>query len=95
MPRWDNSERTPLAQLRANAGLSRNQASVLLDVALNTLGRYETGQSELPLDVAEDMTILYSVPFDDIRTACSSIRKQGKRHPQLSNFILKKESVAS
>lgn len=90
MPRWDNSARTPLAQLRANAGLTRTQASVLLDVALNTLGRYETGQSELPLDIAEDMTLLYNVPFDDIRTACSSVRRKGKRQPQFKNLFLRK-----
>ncbi|MBR0075171.1 MAG: helix-turn-helix transcriptional regulator, partial [Synergistaceae bacterium] len=62
MSRWKNADRTPLAVLRANAGLSRNQASVLLDVALNTLGRYETGEGEVPLDIAEDMSILYKVP---------------------------------
>ena len=93
MPRWDNSDRTPLAQLRANAGLTRTQASVLLDVALNTLGRYESGQSELPLDIAEDMTLLYRVPFDDIRTACSSVRKKGKRQPQFKKWFFRKGEV--
>ena len=94
MPRWTNSDRTPLAILRANAGLSRTQASVLLDVALNTLGRYETGQSELPLDVAEDMAILYKIPFDEIRTACASIRRQNKRFPQLSQLNLQGKAIA-
>ena len=88
MPRWNDSDRTPLAQIRANAGFSRNQASVLLDVALNTLGRYETGQSELPLDVAEDMSKLYKVQFDTIRNACSAIRRKGKRQPKFGTLIL-------
>lgn len=90
MPRWDNSDRTPLAKLRADAGFTRNQASVLLDVALNTLGRYETGQSELPLDIAEDMTLLYNVPFDAIRNACASVRRIGRRNPQFKNLLMRK-----
>ena len=93
MPRWSDADRTPLAILRSRAGLSRNQASVLLDVALNTLGRYETGQSELPLDVAEDMSTLYKVHFDEIRKACSSVRKKDKRHPQIGTLMLEGECL--
>ena len=83
MARWTNKERTPLGVIRANAGFTRTQASVYLDVALNTLGRYETGENEMPLDVAEDMAILYKVPFDAIREACAAIRRPSKRIPQL------------
>lgn len=83
MPRWNDADRTPLAQLRNKAGFTRNQASVLLDIALNSLGRYETGQSELPLDIAEDMSTLYNVHFDEIRGACAATRKPSKRHPNL------------
>ena len=92
MSRWKNADRTPLAVLRANAGLSRNQASVLLDVALNTLGRYETGEGEVPLDIAEDMSILYKVPFDNIRNACAAVRKNKKRNPVL-NFVIKNRNM--
>ena len=94
MPRWTNTDRTPLAILRANVGLSRTQASVLLDVALNTLGRYETGQSELPLDVAEDMAVLYKIPFDDIRTAYAATKRQSKRSPQLKQLNLQRKVIA-
>ena len=87
MGRWTNADRTPLAVLRANAGFTRTQAAVYLDVALNTLGRYETGQGEIPLDIAEDMAILYKVPFDAIRQAYALIRKPGKRTPQLNPMI--------
>ena len=88
MPRWTNADRTPLAIIRADAGLTRTQASVLLDVALNTLGRYETGEGEVPLDIAEDMATLYKVPFDNIRNACASVRKPKKRSPHLEKSLL-------
>lgn len=91
MPRWTNDDRTPLAVIRANAGLTRTQAAVLLDVALNTLGRYETGQGEVPLDVAEDMSTLYNVSFDDIRNACAAVRKPSKRTPQFLQLNLRKQ----
>ena len=94
MPRWTNADRTPLAVIRANAGLSRTQAATLLDIALNTLGRYETGQGELPLDIAEDMAILYKVSFDEIRTACASVRKQNKRLPQLEQINFRKRVIS-
>ena len=93
MPRWTNADRTPLGVIRANAGLTRTQAAVLLDVALNTLGRYETGQGEIPLDIAEDMATLYKVPFDDIRKACATIRKQNKRSPQLEQLNLRRRTI--
>ena len=56
MPRWTNADRTPLAQIRANAGFSRTQAATLLDIALNTLGRYEVGEGEVPMDIAENIS---------------------------------------
>lgn len=83
MPRWSNEDRTPLAQIRANAGFTRTQAATLLDVALNTLGRYEVGDSDVPMNIAEDMGTLYRVPFENIRKACAAVRKPGKRKPQL------------
>ena len=95
MARWSNADRTPLAVIRANAGFTRTQAAVYLDVALNTLGRYETGQGEMPLDIAEDMAILYKVPFDDIRQACASLRKKGKRTPQLEQIHRRKNNYNS
>lgn len=89
MPRWTNADRTPLAAIRSKAGFTREQAAVMLDVGINTLGRYETGQGELPLDIAEDMEKLYKVPFDEIRNACKAVRKSNKRNPQFSYLDLK------
>lgn len=94
MPRWSNEDRTPLAAIRANSGLTRTQAAVLLDVALNTLGRYESGY-EIPLDVAEDMATLYNVSFEDIRNACATIRKPSKRKPLLEHTSLRKRFAIS
>lgn len=69
MPRWGMEGRTPLAALRAGAGLSRNAASVTLHVGMSTLQRYEEGQNDVPLGVCELMAELYQVPFDDVRRA--------------------------
>lgn len=69
MPRWTEADRTPLASLRANAYLSRNEAAVRLRVGVTTLARYENGANDVPMGVAEKMAILYQVPFDAIREA--------------------------
>jgi len=69
MPRWTDADRTPLASLRANAYLSRNEAAVKLHVGVTTLARYENGTNDVPMGIAEKMAILYQVPFDAIREA--------------------------
>ena len=69
MPRWTDEDRTPLARLRSKAGLSRNKAAVELDVGFNTLGRYELGENDVPMGVAEKMAVLYSITFDELRAA--------------------------
>ena len=69
MPRWTEADRTPLASLRANACLSRNEAAVRLRVGVTTLARYENGTNDVPMGIAEKMAILYQVPFDAIRNA--------------------------
>lgn len=79
MARRGKGNQTQLGKMRENAGYSRTEAAVILGVGINTLDRYESGQSPLPLEVAEDMTTLYSVPFDTIRNACASLRKPNKR----------------
>jgi len=81
MPRWSNADRTPLGALRSDAGLTRPQAAVALGVAPDTLRRYELGQAELPLGIAEDLAKLYKVPFDDIRVACAAVRRPRKNRP--------------
>lgn len=65
----------PLVFLRKNAGFSRNKAAVLLDVGLTTLTRYENGDNDVPFGVGEKMTVLYKVPFDDVRLAISDTKK--------------------
>jgi transcriptional regulator with XRE-family HTH domain len=76
MPRWPDTEKTPLALLRTQAGLSRNEAAVKLSIGFATLGRYETGISDISVSLAEKMASLYNVPFDDIRTAVANTAKE-------------------
>jgi transcriptional regulator with XRE-family HTH domain len=76
MPRWTNEDRSPLARLRAKAGLSRNQASVMIDIGVNTLGRYESGFNDVPMGIAEKMATIYGVPFEDVRIAIAETSQQ-------------------
>jgi transcriptional regulator with XRE-family HTH domain len=77
MPRWTDEKRTPLAKLRAKANLSRNQASVMLDIGVNTLGRYEIGSNDVPMGIAEKMATIYGVKFEEIRIAIADTAKEG------------------
>jgi hypothetical protein len=74
MPRWTDSDRTPLAILRTRAGLSRNEAAVKMTVGLATLGRYELGINDVPMGIAERMATLYGVSFDEIRMAVAKMK---------------------
>ncbi len=69
MPRWSNVDRTPLAILRANAGHSRDSAAAVMGISLSSLIRYENGVNDVPIGLAEEMAVLYHVPFENIRTA--------------------------
>ena len=69
MSRWTDADRTPLALLRVKAGFTREEAAVVLRVVMMTLYRYETGKTDIPLGVAEDMVSLYRVSFDEFRKA--------------------------
>lgn len=75
MARWKNEDRTPLAQLRANVGLTMTQASVLMQIGIITLSRYEKGQTDVPFGVGEQMSALYKVPFEAIRQAVLKTKK--------------------
>ena len=77
MPRWTNDDRKPLGKLRAAAGLSRNEAAVQMHIGHSTLQRYEDGTNDLPFSVAEQMAVLYQVPFEEIRQA---IRETAELH---------------
>ena len=74
MPRWSNEDRNALGILRNNAGLSREAVATTLNMSLSTLIRYEIGESDIPMGVAESMAVLYHVPFDTIREAIKSVK---------------------
>ena len=81
MPRrWKDEERKPLALLRAKAGFSAEKAASLLGVVMMTLYRYERGVAEIPLSIAEKMSLIYRVPFDEIRLAVKNTPKKEKKH---------------
>ena len=64
----------PLAELRQSAGLSRNKAAVLLDIGLTTLGRYESGENDVPFGVGERMAVIYNAAFEDVRLAIQNTK---------------------
>ena len=69
MPRWTKSDRSPLGNLRAEAGYSREAVASALNLSLSTMVRYETGVTDIPIGIAEDIATLYHIPFDTLRTA--------------------------
>lgn len=75
MPRWADSDRTPLAQMRARAGFSREEAAKILGVVMMTLYRYEIGKNDIPLGIVENMVSLYRVKFDDFRAAAKETKE--------------------
>ena len=76
MGRWKDEDRTPLALLRAKRGLTRTEASVIMGIGMITLARYETGASDLPFGIGEQMAKLYNVSFEDIRQAVLATKKE-------------------
>ena len=69
MPRWTKSDRSPLGNLRAGAGYSREAVAAALKLSLSTMVRYETGNTDIPIGIVEDMATLYNVSFDTLREA--------------------------
>ena len=69
MPRWTKSDRSPLGNLRAEAGFSREAVASALNLSLSTVVRYETGSTDIPIGIVEDMATLYHVSFDILREA--------------------------
>lgn len=70
----------PLVFLRRKAGYSRNKAAVLLDIGLTTLTRYENGDNDVPFGIGEKMTVLYKVPFDDVRFAIRDTKEMCNKY---------------
>lgn len=75
MPRWTKSDRSPLGNLRAEAGYSREAIASALNLSLSTMVRYETGITDIPIGIAEDMATLYRIPFDDLRKAIKETKE--------------------
>lgn len=69
MSRIKFDDNPPLAKIRVRAGLSQERAAVAIDITGKTLARYEHGVSDVPMRVAEKMSVLYRVPFETIRKA--------------------------
>lgn len=76
MPRWSKSDRSPLGNLRAEAGYSRETVASTLNLSLSTMVRYETGSSDIPIGIAEDLAVLYKVPFDTLRKAIKETKME-------------------
>jgi hypothetical protein len=45
-----------------------------MNIGVATLGRYESGITDVPMGIAEKMAILYNVSFEDIRQAVGKTR---------------------
>lgn len=69
MSRWNIEDLTALARVRSKSGLSREKAAVLMEISVRTLARYENGDADVPMKIAEKMSELYKVPFEEIRQA--------------------------
>ena len=82
-PKYENFK--PLVILRKNAGYSRNKAAVLLDIGLTTLTRYENGDNDVPFGIGEKMTVLYNVPFEDVRLAIRDTKEICNKYRNATN----------
>ena len=75
MVRMKKDNLTPLAKLRIKSGISREDASSVLNVVMMTLYRYENGMTDIPLGIAENMASLYNVSFDEVRNAAKATKE--------------------
>ncbi|MDR1377458.1 MAG: helix-turn-helix domain-containing protein [Synergistaceae bacterium] len=87
MPRWTDKNRNPLGKLRSGAGLSQAEVSVKLGIGIHSVVRYESGISDLTIRLAEQMSALYGVPFEEIRKAVAETERPKSKH---KNRILNK-----
>lgn len=83
---WEKSITPPMA-LRQRIGFSQKQVYQAIGSGRGAFPSYEKGESEIPLDIAEDLAKLYDVSMDEIRKAFADVRKPRKRKP---NFELMK-----
>ena len=75
MPRWTKSDRSPLGNIRAGAGYSREKAASAMNLSLSTMVRYEKGSSDIPIGIAEGMAVLFNVSFDELREAIKATKE--------------------
>ncbi len=93
MPRWTKSDRSPLGNVRVNAGYTREAIASALNLSLSTVVRYETGVTDIPIGIAEDLATLYNVPFDELRKAIKATKEArgipitGHHSKALSNLM--------
>jgi len=91
MPRWTKSDRSPLGNLRAGAGYSREAVAAALKLSLSTMVRYETGSTDIPIGIVEDMATLYNVSFDTLREAIKETKNaKGKN---ITGHILRRKNT--
>ncbi|MBR0221997.1 MAG: helix-turn-helix transcriptional regulator, partial [Synergistaceae bacterium] len=83
---WEKSITQPMA-LRQRIGFSRKQVDKFIGLGRGCLTRYEKGDSEIPLDVAEDLAKLYNVSMDEIRKVFASVRRPRLRKPNFDLLI--------
>ena len=80
--RWKPEDRTPLALLRFNAGFSREQAAVMMQISNSTLANYERGIKDISFLTGEKMADLYKVSFEEIHQAAVETRKISAVQPE-------------
>ena len=80
--RWKPEDRTPLALLRFNAGFSREQAAVMMQISNSTLANYERGIKDISFLTGEKMADLYNVSFEEIHQAAVETRKISVIQPE-------------
>ena len=65
--RWPVESKTPLAKIRGSLSIER--AAVAMDITGRTLSRYENGDTDVPMKIADKMAKLYNVSIDVIYKA--------------------------
>lgn len=72
-----------LKDLKEDADLTQKQVSEIIGVSVNHYGKYERGETDLPLEKAILLADFYDVSLDYI--AGRTNHKQGKCCPDLTN----------
>lgn len=84
MPRWNDDDRTMLAKIRAQSGFSMEKAAALMGITSRTLARYENGVNDVPMGIAEQMTTIYKVPFENVRQAVIATKTTTQKSKEMN-----------